>query len=544
VGYVDVAGLRFALPGGRVLFDDLSLRVPSGAHVALVGANGVGKTTILRLIAERSSRRSRKERIEERPQDGVIKVDGKLGYMPQFVGTFGASTTVREFLLSFASPELRRADETLQRAEGIVAGPHGQTAQLRYANAIATWGEAGGYDAEVLWTTCTTKALGEPLEAVAHRRLTTLSGGEQKRLALEAFFRSDSTVLLLDEPDNFLDIAGKRWLEQAMRDQRKTILFVSHDRAMLAATADAIVTLEGHSAWTHNGPFLTYTAARQRRLEKIEEETRRYKEEHARIMAQINDFKRRAAYNDKFATRLSSARKKLARHEDDNAPRERPRDQQVRMNLRGGRTGKIALRVEDIEIPGLVGPFSTELYFGERVGVVGPNGSGKSHFLKLLAGEDIAHLGGLRLGARVEPALFSQLHERDDLEIDRSLVDHLAHEGLALGGAIATLKRYELHEVAHLPFSLLSGGQQARFQILLMEMRSPTMLLLDEPTDNLDIDSAEALEDALLRYEGTIIVVTHDRWFMRILDRFLVFDDDGTVSESLESPYKPAEVLA
>ncbi|MDQ4058263.1 MAG: ATP-binding cassette domain-containing protein [Actinomycetota bacterium] len=525
--------MRFALPGGRVLFDDLSLRVPSGEHVALVGANGVGKTTILRLIAG-----------QESPQDGVIKVDGKLGYMPQFVGTFGASTTVRKFLLSFASLGLRRADEALRSAERIVAGPHGQAAQLRYADALAAWGEAGGYDAEVLWTTCTTKALGKPFEAVAQRRLSTLSGGEQKRLALEAFFGSDASVLLLDEPDNFLDISGKRWLERSMRDLRKTILYVSHDRAMLAATADAMVTLEGRSAWTHSGSFASYTDARRRRLERIEEETRRYKEKHAHIMAQIADFKRRAAYNDKFATRLSSARKKLARHEQDNAPRERPRDQRVRMNLQGGRTGKIALRVERLEIPGLVGAFSTELYFGERVGVAGPNGSGKSHFLKLLAGEDIAHSGGLRLGARVEPALFSQLHERADLSIDRSLVDHLAHEGLALGGAIATLKRYELHEVGHLPFGLLSGGQQARFQILLMEMRSPTMLLLDEPTDNLDIDSAEALEDALMRYEGTVIVVTHDRWFMRILDRFLVFDDDGAVSESLDSPYDPAEALA
>ena len=171
-----------------------------------------------------------------------------------------------------------------------------------------------------------------------------------------------------------------------------------------------------------------------------------------------------------------------------------------------------------------------------RTGLVGANGTGKSHFLRLLSGEPIAHTGEYRLGARVEPSLFSQVHDRPDIE-DKPIVDILTGKGLELGRAITALKRYELHRVSTNPFWLLSGGQQARFQLLLMGHESPTMLLLDEPTDNLDVESAEALEEGLMNYEGTVVAVTHDRWFMLLMDRFLVFNEDGSVREATESPY-------
>ena len=140
------------------------------------------------------------------------------------------------------------------------------------------------------------------------------------------------------------------------------------------------------------------------------------------------------------------------------------------------------------------------------------------------------------LGARVEPALFAQMHERPDIG-EQAVLDVVLKKGLDRTKAMSALRRYELDHVPQNPFSLLSGGQQARMQILLMEIDSPTMLLLDEPTDNLDVASADALEEALARYEGTVVVVTHDRWLMRMLDRFLFFAEDGHVREMLESPY-------
>ena len=522
---VEVSDLSYKLPGGRLLFEGVSLRVPHGRHAALVGANGTGKTTLLRLIGGDDSARR-----------GHIKVDGTALVMRQFIGTPGDDVTIRDFLLGYAQQQVQRAAQELRGSEVAAQTGGGRQHQNRYAHALTAWGEVGGYETEVLWDVCVSTALGLSLWDVADRPVNTLSGGEQKRLALEALFRSDADILLLDEPDNFLDLDGKRWLEESLNDSRKTILYVSHDRALLANTSDRVITLEAHGAWTHPESFATYQEAREKHLEQVAEDRYRYKQEHQRLTDIMKEFKRRAATSEKFASRAKAAESRLKRFVTATVEPEAPAEQNIRMKLLGGRSGKLVLKLTELALPGLVHPFTTEVYFGERIGVVGPNGSGKSHFLKLLAGEPIAHAGEFRLGARVEPSLFSQLHDRPDL-VGLSIVEIMQKRGFELGRAMSALKRYELHRDADIPFSLLSGGQQARFQLLLMEAESPTLLLLDEPTDNLDVESADALEQGLLNYEGTVVAVTHDRWFMLLLDRFLIFNADGSVVEASESPY-------
>ena len=523
---IDLSDVAYAWPGGWTLFEGVTFRVPSGHHAALVGANGIGKTTLLKVIAG-----------EERAAGGAINLDGRTGYMRQFVASRDRPTTVREFLLSFAERPLRQAGDRLRTGEAVLAsGDVGERAQLSYADALAAWEDAGGYRVEVLWDTCTVAAFGVPFAEAADRQVDTLSGGEQKRLALELLFRSPFDVLLLDEPDNFLDIEGKTWLEQQIRASEQTILFVSHDRALLAETATRVVTLEGRGAWVHPGGYATYAEAREARLERIDEEHRRYAERHRQLIATMKEMKRKAAYNSKFASKARSAEKKVEWHEERDSPPEKAAQQHVKMSIDGGRTGKMALRLRGFSLPGLIQPVDTEVLFGERVGVIGPNGTGKTHLLRLLAGEDVAHEGEWRLGARVRPGLFAQLHHRPEL-MGVPVVEVLQRTGMGMSEAMGTLKRYELERVSRNPFELLSGGQQARLQLLLMEVESPTMLLLDEPTDNLDVHSAEALEDALSRYEGTVIAVTHDRWFMRLMDRYLSFEEDGAVRELLEAPY-------
>jgi ATPase subunit of ABC transporter with duplicated ATPase domains len=557
LGYIDVNQVSHTLPDGRVLLDSVSFRVGEGAKAALVGANGAGKSTLLRIV-----------RGEQRPQGGAVTLDGELGVMPQFIGHVRDETTVHELLVSVSPAPVREAHADLEAAEAAMMVDDGEKTQMRYAEAIARYGDAGGYDAEVVWDQCCTAALGAPYGRCRWREVRTLSGGEQKRLVIEALLRGPAPVLLLDEPDNYLDVPGKRWLEEALLATPKTVLFVSHDRELLSRVPDRIVTVElgaaGNTAWVHGGAFDTYHDARRERFARLDELRRRWDEEHAKLRALVAAYKQKAAYNSDMASRYQSARTRLRRFEEAGPPEKLPREQNLRMRLRGGRTGRRALVCEGLELTGLMRPFDLEVWYGERVAVLGSNGSGKSHFLRLVAGggsdpqssvlpeEDrakvppVEHTGTARLGARVLPGWFAQTHEHPEFA-GRTLLDILhrgqgTRRGVPRDEAGRALDRYELAAAAEQTFDTLSGGQQARFQILLLELSGSTMLLLDEPTDNLDVVSAEALESALEAYEGTILAVTHDRWFARGFDRFLVFGADGEVREEPEPVWDEGRV--
>lgn len=458
--------------------------------------------------------------------------------MSQFVGSVRDETTVRDLLVSVAQPRIREAAGAVDRAEHLIMTVDDEAAQMAYAQALSDWADVQGYEAETLWDVCTTAALGMPYDKAQFREVRTLSGGEQKRLVLEALLRGPDEVLLLDEPDNYLDVPGKRWLEEQLRATRKTVLFISHDRELLTQAAQKIISLEaspmGSDVWVHGAGFGTYHEARKERFARFEELKRRWDEEHARLKALVLRLRNQAASSPDMASRYRAMQTRFQKFEEAGPPPEPPREQDITMRLKGGRTGVRALTVENLELTGLMKPFSLEVFYGERVAVLGSNGSGKSHFLRLLAGEDVKHTGDWKLGARVVPGHFAQTHAHPEL-FGRTLVDILWTEAAKpLGQAMGALRRYELERQAEQPFEKLSGGQQARFQILLLELVSTTALLLDEPTDNLDLESAEALQDGLEAYDGTVLCVTHDRWFARTFDRYLVFGSDGVVRETRE----------
>jgi ATPase subunit of ABC transporter with duplicated ATPase domains len=548
VGYIDINGVSFVLPDGRPLLDEVTFRVGEGSTTALIGQNGAGKTTLLRIL-----------RGELAPHAGVISIDGGLGVMDQFVGHGEAGETVHELLIAVAPDRVRRAARELEDSEAAIIDRDDLDTQMRYASALADYAEAGGYEYETVWDTCTIAALGIPFARARYRELTTLSGGEQKRLALEALLRGPDQVLLLDEPDNYLDVPGKRWLEERLRETPKTVLLVSHDRELLARGADRIVTLEagaaGSTAWVHGGGFTGYHRARADRMSRLDELRRRWDEEHAKLRELVATLKVKATANDSFTSRYRAAQTRLRKFEEAGPPQERPPEQDLSLRLRGARTGKRAVVTEGLELTGLMAPFDLEVWFGDRVAVLGSNGSGKSHFLRLLARggtdpdgrlghltttgaglEPVAHSGRAILGARVVPGWFAQTHRHPEFT-GRTLLDILhrgedARAGMPRDAASSALDRYGLVTQAEQTFDSLSGGQQARFQILLLELSGATLLLLDEPTDNLDLVSAEALQEALGRFEGTVLAVTHDRWLARSFDRFLVFGADGRVFEA------------
>ncbi|MFK8906596.1 ABC-F family ATP-binding cassette domain-containing protein [Streptomyces sp. YS-3] len=528
MGHVEAAHLEYYLPDGRVLLADASFRVGEGAVVALVGANGAGKTTLLRMISG-----------ELQPHGGTVSVGGGLGVMPQFVGSVRDDTTVRDLLVSVAQPRIRAAAKAVDEAEHLIMTVDDESAQMRYAQALSDWADVRGYEAETLWDVCTTAALGVPYDKAQFREVRTLSGGEQKRLVLEALLRGSDEVLLLDEPDNYLDVPGKRWLEDQLRATRKTVLFISHDRELLSRAAQKIIAVEpgvdGSDVWVHGGGFDTFHAARKERFARFEELKRRWEEKHAQLKKLVVSLRQAASVSHELASRYAAAQTRLRKFEEAGPPPEPPREQEITMRLRGGRTGIRAVTCENLELTGLMRPFSLEIFYGERVAVLGSNGSGKSHFLRLLAGDaSVAHTGLWKLGARVVPGHFAQTHAHPEL-LGSTLVDILWTEHAKdRGGAMSVLRRYELERQGDQAFERLSGGQQARFQILLLELAGTTALLLDEPTDNLDLESAEALQDGLEAYEGTVVAVTHDRWFARAFDRYLVFGSDGVVRETAE----------
>ncbi|MGW3647378.1 ABC-F family ATP-binding cassette domain-containing protein [Streptomyces sp. NPDC000878] len=526
MGHLEAAHLEYYLPDGRALLGDVSFRVGEGAVVALVGPNGAGKTTLLRLISG-----------ELKPHGGSVTVGGGLGVMRQFVGSVRDETTVRDLLVSVATPRIQEAAKAVDVAEHGMLTVDDEAAQLQYAQALSDWAEARGYEAETLWDMCTTAALGVPYEKAQWRQVRTLSGGEQKRLVLEALLRGTDEVLLLDEPDNYLDVPGKRWLEERLAETRKTVLFVSHDRELLSRSAQKIVSVEpgpaGADAWVHGAGFATYHEARAERFARFDELRRRWDEKHAQLKKLVLNLRQAAENSPAMASRYAASQTRLRKFEEAGPPPEPPREQDITMRLKGGRTGVRSVTCKGLELTGLMKPFDLEVFYGERVAVLGSNGSGKSHFLRLLAGDNsVNHTGEWKLGARVVPGHFAQTHAHPELE-GRTLLDILWSEHAQdRGAASSRLRRYELTAQAEQRFDRLSGGQQARFQILLLELEGVTALLLDEPTDNLDLESAEALQEGLEAFEGTVLAVTHDRWFARSFDRYLVFGSDGRVRET------------
>ena len=518
MAHVAVSRLAYAHPGGELLFSDVSFRVSPGQHVGLVGANGVGKSTLLRILTG-----------ELPADDGETAVGGITGYMAQDVGVAGDRRTVRGLLLALAPRAVRQAGERVADYEERLAGGD-HDAGIALGSAIADWSALGGYELEGQWDASCRRIVRAPFFELADRPAVTLSGGERKRLVLDVLFASDADVLLLDEPDNFLDVPAKLELERQISTSKKTVVMISHDREVLSGAVATIVTLEGNGAWVHGGSYASYPAAREERQRRLGDAVKRWRDEDRRLYQLMKTFKERAKYSSDWAKKADAAETRWRRFHDAGPPPAPVTDSSIVVRMRGGDSARRVLDLRSLGIDGLVTPFSDEVHFGERVGLIGPNGSGKSQLTRVLAGGRGPDSGELVVGPRVSTGFFTQLQTRDDL-LGRVVIEVVLDRvrGGGVQAAMSALARYGLADAARRSYDVLSGGEKARLEVLVLELEGHNLLLLDEPTDNLDIDSSEALEKALDSFEGTVVAVSHDRAFLRRMDRFWMVLHDGTV---------------
>jgi ATP-binding cassette subfamily F protein 3 len=520
----------------RPLFVDLSWEIHDGRCVGLIGPNGSGKSTLLRLIAN-----------ELTPDRGnVVRRKGlTVGYLPQQIAFEPGRTVWQEALA--ASSELARVETELaqvekQLADPTVYGDEGNLARAleQQARLLAVYEELGGPN-YVGRVRSTLRSLGFGEEEM-ELPLEVLSGGQKKLVGLARLLLVQPDLLLLDEPDNHLDLAAKSMLEQLIARYAGAVVIVSHDRYLLDLVVDEIAELEDGRLASYPGTYSEFAFEKQLRLQRQQQlyqaqqkEVERLEQAAKRLLTwgKVYD-------NEKFARRGMNILKRLERMDRIDRPvLERRR---MRLELRGWRGSNKVLEIVDLykSFP----PLSLEgseavileglellIWHGERVGLIGPNGAGKSLLFRLILGQDEPSGGQVRIGPSVEVGYYAQEHETLDEAL--TLVETVRRAApLSESDAVAFLGRFLFrYEQMRAPVANLSGGERSRLQMALLMLSGANFLLLDEPTNNLDIASAEVLESALADFEGTVLVISHDRYFLdRVVER-IVDLEDGALAE-------------
>ncbi len=497
--------------GGNQIFDDVTFELKSGEKIALVGANGSGKSTLFQLLAKELS-----------PQRGdVIHQRGvALGYLTQqnaldagrtpwdLVGDVAADPETLERELSVLEAKLTEPLDDDEMAQVLDAYNH---ALERLDAGIER--EPGDVIGDLL------TGLRLP-ERLWRQPIGQLSGGEKKLVAIARFLALQPDVLLLDEPDNHLDVAAKSWLERYLSAYPGVVGLITHDRYMIDQVANEIVELEDGKVQTYPGNYSAYRTLKRERLERRAQLRELEEREFKKLKYSSEQLTQWARQNPKFATRAENQRRKVAE--------ERARLDATAMPVltrkvidvefsveRGGTT---VLHADDLsksyDTHVVMEPFDLTIRHGERVSLTGPNGAGKTTLFRMVQGIEQPSSGSLRLGSAIKVGYFSQ--EQESLERSMTPIDLARrikplNEQQALGFLVGFL--FDRDDVIR-PSGELSGGEMSRLQIALLILSGANFLLLDEPTNNLDIDSVEALEDALIEFGGTILAISHDRYFL------------------------------
>jgi ATP-binding cassette subfamily F protein 3 len=499
--------------GGNPVFHDVSLEILDGERIGLVGENGSGKSTLFKLMAGL-----------ETPTSGVIsrKRNLTIGYLTQEIDPALHHKTIFE-IVSATSPELVELPHVLSRLEARMADPaladdpEALTAVLEtYSKAQERYDALGGYSLEHQVASVLSGLGFSPHEY--QLPLEAFSGGEKKLVNLARILLQKPDLLLLDEPDNHLDLRAKAWLEQYIQTYPGSVLIISHDRHLLDHTIKKIFALEDGEISVYPGNYSYYAEERERRLLKQYEVYSLQQYEIKRLEVSMRRLKGWAKMNDAFASKAEYMAKRVEKARQDAIDKPVLVRDRIKVDLDAGRSGKKVLEIKDLSksVDGyqLFAPFDLTIFYGECVGIVGANGTGKTTLLRTMLGLLPATTGSVKIGASVVVGYYAQ--EQETLPFESTPLEFVRRlKKLTEGQAIAFLSRLLFSlEDCRTPIAQLSGGEKSRLQLARLMLTDANFLLLDEPTNNLDIASTEVLEEALLDFDGTILVVSHDRYFL------------------------------
>jgi ATP-binding cassette subfamily F protein 3 len=519
--------------GSHVIFRDLNWEVQYDQKIGLIGPNGAGKSSLFKLIIG-----------EHSPEKGgaIIKAKGvTLGYLPQHP-EFDLEKTALALALE-GNPRVAEIEKELHRIESKLGDPevyNNDKSLERTLDAqhklLEEYESLGGmnYDSRVRELI---RGLGLP-EADFEKPIRALSGGQKKLIGLARLMLARSSVLLLDEPDNHLDMPGKAYLEKLILEYPGAVVIISHDRYLLDACVTHIAEIEDGKITTFAGNYTEYIVDKEERLARQEELYQIQQREIGRLEMALKRYKQWVVFNDKFATRIHAMEARIERIEKIERPILERRKMDLALN--GWRGSNQVLELEDVSKsfhltqPALLrmkdrvilDHINFLIRHGERVGLIGANGAGKSVLLRLILGREQPTHGEIKIGPSVKVGYYAQ--EQETLDFNQTLIDAVRLGGnMSESNAVSFLIRYLFtYQQATQRIGSLSGGERSRLQLALLVLSGANFLLLDEPTNNLDIASAEVLENALNDFNGTVLVISHDRYFLdRTVSRIFALEN-------------------
>ncbi|MCB9110779.1 MAG: ABC-F family ATP-binding cassette domain-containing protein [Anaerolineales bacterium] len=511
--------------GAKRIFENLNWEIQRGQRIGLIGANGAGKSSLFKLIEGEYS-----------PELGGSITRARLittGYLSQQPELDPALTAFDAAMAG--NPRVAEVHEELERVEASLGDPevYGDEKKLQSAlerqHVLIEEYQAFGGDSYPERVRSLLLGLGLAQSELT-KPMSVLSGGQKKLVGLARLLLLNPDVLLLDEPDNHLDLPGKMYLEKLIRTYDGTVVIISHDRYLLDAAVTHIAELEDGRMTVFEGDYTSYMADKEMRLARQEEMFHAQQQTIKRLEAAI---KRLAIWGKVYDNEdLSRKSKSMQKRLDKMDKIEKPVTERRRMELRlnGWRGSNKVLELADVSKSfgekQVFANINETIWHGERVGLIGPNGAGKSVLLRMILGNELPDAGEIKIGPSVSIGHYAQEHET--LDFDQTVLDAVRYAGkMSESRATAFLLRYLFtYKQVSQKIGELSGGERSRLQLALVVLSGANFLLLDEPTNNLDIASAEVLEQALEDFEGTVLVISHDRYFLdQTIERLLVIED-------------------